>query len=172
MAPAVHSTGVMGCVATHDLPCLKTTTTTTGAAGLQGLVMHCLRVHKCLIAYKHFKPADVIVWTDRPVQEIVVIHKHLRCQQAYHLKRDSTDIEASVQPQMYRAAANASAHDSLQGLPAGSRAALVTGHLCRETFAIFARASLFIPSVCSTCSNGVSTGADNGDTCYHISSSP
>lgn len=36
----------------------------------------------------------------------------------YHLKRDRTEMEASVQPQIYRAAAKASAHDNLQGLPA------------------------------------------------------
>lgn len=38
----------------------------------------------------------------------------------YHLNRESTLVAASGQPQMNRAAAKASAHDSLHGLPASS----------------------------------------------------
>ena len=42
-----------------------------------------------------------------------------RYQSAYHLNLESTLMAASGQPQMNSAAAKASAHESLHGLPAG-----------------------------------------------------
>jgi hypothetical protein len=96
--------------ATFHCECIRTSPLSTG--------LSCITEMRILLMVDKLGPNSLFCMSTRTNGPIGLGDSRTAGVAAHHLKQESTPTAASRQPHMHRAAANASAHDSLHGLPA------------------------------------------------------